>query len=198
MGSNTLSHDASSNVVSTPTTGRRTYSRLLGTTAIAVCACAAAAVAPAAAQVDVIVVTAEKRSESAQDVGIALTAISGDTLRENGITEPRDLFQRIPNVSVASNSSAGQLQISVRGVNYLTFSPVGVQPVLIFQDEVVMGSPASSGLFIFDAERIEVLRGPQNTLYGRNTTGGAVNFISRKPEIGGDYNGYADFTLWAF
>jgi len=198
MGSNTLNHNAIANAVSTPTTGRRPYSRLLGSTAIALCAFAGAAIAPATAQVDVIVVTAEKRAESAQDVGVALTAISGDQLRENAITEARDLFQRIPNVSIASNSSAGQLQISIRGINYLTFSPVGVQPVLIFQDEVVMGSPASSGLFIFDAERIEVLRGPQNTLYGRNTTGGAVNFISRRPEIGGDYNGYADFTYGRF
>jgi iron complex outermembrane recepter protein len=123
------------------------------------------------AQIEEIIVTAQKRAESAQDVGIALTAFSGDDLQDNAITQARDMFQRIPNVSIASNSTAGQLQISIRGINYLTFSPVGVQPVLIFQDEVVMGSPASSGLFIFDVERVEVLRGPQNTLYGRNTTG---------------------------
>ena len=60
------------------------------------------------------------------------------------------------------------------------FSPISVQPVLIYQDEVVLNSPQASGLFIFDLERIEVLRGPQNTLYGRNTTGGAVNFIEAR------------------
>jgi iron complex outermembrane recepter protein len=150
------------------------------------------------AQIEEIIVTAQKRAESAQDVGIALTAFSGDDLQDNAITQARDMFQRIPNVSIASNSTAGQLQISIRGINYLTFSPVGVQPVLIFQDEVVMGSPASSGLFIFDVERVEVLRGPQNTLYGRNTTGGAVNFISRRPEIGGEFNGYFDLTAGRF
>ena len=66
---------------------------------------------------------------------------------------------------------------------------------MIYQDEVVLNSPQASGLFIFDLERIEVLRGPQNTLYGRNTTGGAVNFIAKKPEIGGENNGYAEITV---
>ena len=179
-------------------TTRRIATRLKSASALAAGFVAVGLLAPAFAQVEEIVVTAEKRSESSQDVGVALTAFSGDSLRENAITEPRDLFQRIPNVSISSNSTAGQLQISIRGINYLTFSPVGVQPILIFQDEVVMGSPAASGLFIFDAERVEVLRGPQNTLYGRNTTGGAVNFISKRPEVGGEMNGYFDFTYGRF
>ena len=80
-------------------------------------------------------------------------------------------------------------------MNFLSFSPISVQPVLIYQDEVVLNSPQASGLFIFDLERIEVLRGPQNTLYGRNTTGGAVNFIAKKPEIGGENNGYAEINV---
>ncbi|MCG8443431.1 MAG: TonB-dependent receptor [Caulobacterales bacterium] len=181
----------------TRTTTHRAVSALLASTALAAVA-AGAGLHVALAQVEQIVVTAEKRAETAQDVGIALTAVSGEDLRDNAITEPRDLFQRMPNVSIASNATAGQLQLSIRGINYLTFSPVGVQPVLIFNDEVVMGSPAASGLFVFDAERVEVLRGPQNTLYGRNTTGGAVNFVSRKPEIGGEFNGYADFTYGRF
>ena len=146
------------------------------------------------AQVDEIVVSAEKREESVQDVGIAISAVSGEKLREQKIFEPRDLFQRFPNVAVASNGTAGQLQFSIRGINFLSFSPISVQPVLVFQDDVVLNSPQAAGLFIFDLERVEVLRGPQNTLYGRNTTGGAVNFITRKPEIGGELNGYLDVS----
>lgn len=145
-----------------------------------------------------VVVTAEKRAESIQDVGIAISAVSGEELLETKTVEPRDLFSGMPNVSVASNATAGQLQFSIRGVNFLSFSPISVQPVLVFQDEVVLNSPQGAGLFIFDLERVEVLRGPQNTLYGRNTTGGAVNFVTRKPDIGGDANGYFNVSLGNF
>tara|TARA_R110002074_G_scaffold28352_1_gene81666 strand:+ start:5459 stop:7444 length:1986 start_codon:yes stop_codon:yes gene_type:complete len=69
---------------------------------------------------------------------------------------------------------------------------------MVFQDEVAQSSPQTAGLFIFDNERIEVLRGPQNTLYGRNTTGGAVNFISIKPEVGVGTTGRADVTIGSY
>ena len=85
-----------------------------------------------------IIVTANKRAQNIQDVPLAITALTGDTLRENNIVEARDLFQRIPNISVASNASAGQLQLSIRGINFLSFSPISVQPVLTFVDDVVI------------------------------------------------------------
>jgi iron complex outermembrane receptor protein len=145
-----------------------------------------------------IIVTANKRAQNIQDVPLAITALTGDTLRDNNIVEARDLFQRIPNISVASNASAGQLQLSIRGINFLSFSPISVQPVLTFVDDVVINSPQSSGLYAFDLDRVEVLRGPQNTLYGRNTTGGAVNFVTRKPRIGEEANGYIDVSYGRF
>jgi iron complex outermembrane receptor protein len=148
----------------------------------------------ALAQIEEIIVTAQKRAESVQDIGVAVSAMSGDDMRANNLVEPRDLFTKMPNVALQTNNSAGQLQLGIRGVSFATFSPIGVQPVMVFQDEVVLNSPAVAGLFIFDAERVEVLRGPQNTLYGRNTTGGAVNFISSKPEIGGGTKGYVDLS----
>ena len=151
--------------------------------------------AQAQAQIEEITVTASKREESLQDVGIAVSAFSGEDIRAENMVTPRDLFQRIPNVAVQSTSTAGQLQLASRGIRFATFSPIGVQPVLVFQDEVALSSPATAGLFIFDSERIEVLRGPQNALYGRNTTGGAVNFISRKPQIGAGTHGYADLSV---
>jgi iron complex outermembrane receptor protein len=145
-----------------------------------------------------IIVTANKRAQNIQDVPLAITALTGDTLRERNIVEARDLFQRIPNISVASNASAGQLQLSIRGINFLSFSPISVQPVLTFVDDVVINSPQSSGLYAFDLDRVEVLRGPQNTLYGRNTTGGAVNFVTRKPRIDEEANGYVDVSYGRF
>jgi iron complex outermembrane recepter protein len=78
------------------------------------------------AQIEEILVTAEKRSESLQDVAIAVTAIQGEDLRSGNVYEPRDLFQRMPNVSLQSNSSAGQLQLGIRGISFATFSPIGV------------------------------------------------------------------------
>ncbi len=150
---------------------------------------------PASDQVEVIIVTSQKREQMLKDVPVAVTAMTGAAIRENNITDPRDLFHGIPNVAVKSTAAAGQVQLSFRGVSYSTFSPVGVQPVMVYQDEVAQSSPQTAGLFIFDNERIEVVRGPQNTLYGRNSTGGAVNYISKRPRIGAGTNGYADLTL---
>ena len=147
------------------------------------------------AQIEEVVVTATKREQSLQDVGVAVTAFSGEELRDRNIVRPQELFNEVPNVSVQTNSVAGQMLVSMRGLSFATFSPIGVQPVIVFQDEIPHSSPATAGLFIFDLERVEVLRGPQNILYGRNTTGGAVNFIARKPEIGGGTLGFADLSI---
>ncbi len=165
---------------------------------VLVVATAVAVSQQAAAQLEEVLVTATKRQESLQDVGVAVSAFSADTIRDEGIVAPRDLFNRVPNVQLQTNSANGQMQLSIRGISFPTFSPIGVQPVVMFQDEIAMTSPQTAGLFIFDMERIEVLRGPQNTLYGRNTTGGAVNFISVKPEVGGEVSGFADLTVGNF
>ena len=150
---------------------------------------------PAHAQLEEVVVTAQKRQESLKDVAVAVTALSGAELREKSVVDPRGLFDGVPNVTFQQTAAAGQVQLSFRGISYSTFSPVGVQPVMVYQDEVAQSSPQTSGLFIFDNERIEIVRGPQNTLYGRNSTGGAVNFISRRPRAGDGTNGYADATI---
>ncbi|MEO1081725.1 MAG: TonB-dependent receptor [Pseudomonadota bacterium] len=164
----------------------------------AVLAVAAATSQYASAQLEEVLVTATKRQESLQDVGVAVSAFSSEAIRDEGIVAPRDLFNRVPNVQLQTNSANGQMQLSIRGISFPTFSPIGVQPVVMFQDEIAMTSPQTAGMYIFDLERIEVLRGPQNTLYGRNTTGGAVNFISVRPEVGGETNGFADLTVGNF
>ena len=131
-----------------------------------------------------VVVTAQKRTEALQDIGAAVTALTADELSRLRVREGRDLFERLANVSLMGNVTEAQLQVNMRGIGFPNFSPIAVQPVGLFADEVNWNSPNVAGLFIYDLERVEVVRGPQNTLYGRNTTAGAVNFITRKPVVG--------------
>jgi iron complex outermembrane receptor protein len=113
-----------------------------------------------------VVVTAQKRSEDLQDVGAAVSALTSDEMARLRVREGRDLFERLPNVSLMSNGTETQLQVNMRGIGYPSFSPIAVQPVGLFADEVNWNSPNIAGLFLFDLERVEVVRGPQNTLYG--------------------------------
>ncbi|MDY0068130.1 MAG: TonB-dependent receptor [Steroidobacteraceae bacterium] len=134
-----------------------------------------------------IVVTAQKRSEDIQKVPIALTVISGDQLGEQGIRRAEDLSMGVPNLQVSQPLGQGLPVFSLRGVSMSDFSLSQNGPIAIYYDEVYKGNWAIMGLGFFDLERLEVLKGPQGTLYGKNTTGGAINFIARKPsfETGG-------------
>lgn len=136
-----------------------------------------------------VVVTAQKRSESVQDVPIAINALTGDSLDEMGVTDINDITGLYPNLSVTENSQV-VAQYRVRGVGTESFHSNAVSAVGLYYDEVSLNTPFSGALGVYDLERVEVLRGPQNTLFGRNTTGGAVNFISRKPQVGEEVNGY--------
>jgi iron complex outermembrane recepter protein len=139
-----------------------------------------------------IVVTAQRRAESAQSTPIAITAIGGDTLASKGVFEAADLTQAVPNLQIAAPFGKAQPNFALRGIsianeyNANTASPIGV-----YIDDAYMSSRNSHGIQLYDLERVEVLRGPQGTLYGRNTTAGAINFITRRPEL--DKNGgYAE------
>ncbi|MEM7689529.1 MAG: TonB-dependent receptor [Pseudomonadota bacterium] len=135
---------------------------------------------------NVIVVTATKRSEDLQKVPIAISAITGDQLAERGITDTSDLMGALPNLQVTSAYSETQPNFSLRGIGVANeFSAATASPVGVYVDEVYQSFRASHGQQLYDLERVEVLRGPQGTLFGRNTTGGAVNFITRKPELEG-------------
>ncbi len=137
-----------------------------------------------------IVVTATKRTEDLQKVPIAISAISGDELTARGITDTSDLMGTLPNLQVTSAYSETQPNFSLRGIGVANeFSAATASPVGVYVDEVYQSFRASHGQQLYDLERVEVLRGPQGTLFGRNTTGGAINFITRKPELSGS-NGY--------
>jgi iron complex outermembrane recepter protein len=128
-----------------------------------------------------IVVTAQRRSQNIQDVPIQIVAISGNAITEAGIRDPRDLTLLVPNLAFQSGSQATSASIFIRGVGISDFNANVTGAVGVYVDDVFIGANSGKLFNIFDSDGIEVLKGPQGTLYGRNTTAGAVRFSSRKP-----------------
>jgi iron complex outermembrane receptor protein len=126
-----------------------------------------------------IVVTAQKRQQSGQDVGIALSVVSADALAQRNVTSVTDLTGLVPNVQ--ANYGVGQVAFNVRGIGTNEFSANFDSPVALNVDEVYLSKNFMSGLLLFDIDRVEALKGPQGTLFGRNATGGTVNFFTRGP-----------------
>ncbi len=135
-----------------------------------------------------VVVTAQKRSENVQDVPISIQAFSGDALKSMGVEQAAGFADISPNVSLNTRNATSP-SFNIRGVGTTDFFGNAPGSVGLYVDEVTLSAPAWSGLALYDVEHVEVLRGPQNTLFGRNTTGGAINVISRKPSLSGDYDG---------
>jgi iron complex outermembrane receptor protein len=136
-----------------------------------------------------IVVTAQKRSERLQDVPIAVSAIGGDALEKQRIKSADELAGKIVNLQLTSTVGDNTPIFALRGVSMSDFSLNQASPVATYYDEVYKGNFAFLGVAMYDLERVEVLRGPQGTLYGKNTTGGAVNLISRNAKLG-ETSGY--------
>jgi len=129
-----------------------------------------------------MVVTAQKRSENIQEVPISIQAFTGRDLQNLGIKSSVDLGAVTPNVDIALVAGPGnQPIITIRGIGLNDYDTNNAGPNGVYVDEVYLSSPASQSFNTFDLDRVEVLKGPQGTLYGRNTSGGAINFITRKP-----------------
>lgn len=137
-----------------------------------------------------IVVTAQKRREKIQDVGISITALSGQTIKNLNLTNMQQISQQVPNLQVSAWTPAFTT-FNLRGISQNNFQDNLEAPVAVYQDEVYVGSMNALGLPIFDVARIEVLRGPQGTLFGRNATGGLIQFISNTADET-RLNGYAE------
>ena len=144
----------------------------------------------AVAQLEEVVVTAQKRTESMQDVPVAVSAIGGNDIETLGWDNPLDVAAQVPNMQVSAPFGDVQPLFAIRGVSMVDYSPSQSSPIGLYADEAYIGAPFLHGMAMFDLERIEVLRGPQGTLYGKNTTGGAINLITRTPEIDTETNGW--------
>ena len=149
--------------------------------------------------IEEVVVTAQRRSENLQDVPISITALTGDDIDTYRFRDPGDLAAQTPNMSVQTVQGAGTPVFSLRGVSMHDWSFNQAGPVAPYIDEVYKGNPSLLAVPFFDLERVEVMRGPQGTLYGKNTTGGAINFITRKPVM--ENEGYltagaGDYSLY--
>lgn len=143
-----------------------------------------------------VVVTAERREASSQDVPIAITAIDGDQLSRQRIQEARDLATFVPNIRIESPGGRGDPRVNLRGIGTQNFNPDAAQTFGFYQDEVYLNTSIILSEPYYDIERLEVLRGPQGTLYGKNTTGGALNIITRRPTQ--DFEGYGRLTYGRF
>ena len=138
------------------------------------------AVADSSNEVQEIVVTANKREQSLNDVGLTVSALSSDMLKDRNITSLEDLTRAVPSFSY-SETPGGIPALSLRGVGYNETSLAAYPTVSLYLDEVPFPFPVLSKHANFDLERVEVLKGPQGTLFGQNATAGAVNFIAAKP-----------------
>lgn len=128
-----------------------------------------------------IVVTAQKKSERLQDVPIAVSAFSQESLTSSGVREAQDLRTQVPNLSF-SRTTTNTTNISIRGIGSTLVNVSADGGVGVHQNNAPLAATRITDADIYDVERVEVLRGPQGTLYGRNATGGVINFITRKPE----------------
>jgi iron complex outermembrane receptor protein len=131
-------------------------------------------------QLDEIIVTAQKRLQSINSVGMAITAVTDAQLKEENIRSVGDLTKVEPSF-VASHNLWGGPVYTIRGIGYNDFSLAASPTVSVYQDEVPYAYPALTKGATLDSERVEILKGPQGTLYGQNATGGAVNYIAAKP-----------------
>lgn len=127
-----------------------------------------------------VVVTAQKRSESAQDVGMSISAMSGEDLKANGVSDPNDLGKVVSGF-VYTKTPRGTPVFALRGIGFDDSSLGSASTVATYLDEVPMAYPVMSRFTMFDLAQVEVLKGPQGILFGQNSTGGAVNFIAAKP-----------------
>ncbi|MDB5445264.1 MAG: hypothetical protein JWQ97_581 [Phenylobacterium sp.] len=159
-------------------------------------ALAQTAAAPGAAAenstIEEVVVTARKREESLQNIPVAVSAISGENLARQGIRQVGDLTRSVPSLNIQSNvSQTGTgIVVALRGQQASDVLLSQSQPVGLYEDSVNIPHPVGANIAFFDLQRVEVLKGPQGTLYGRNTTGGAINILTR----GADYSGYHGFV----
>lgn len=171
-----------------------TRSILAASAAVQVLLLATAAQAQSNVEIQEVVVTAERREETAQRTPLAITALSAEQLDTQGVRTVTDLTTVAPGVQIGS--VGGSVEIAVRGIGSTNNTEVGDPAIAFNVDGIYMARPRSAAGLFFDLDRVEVLRGPQGTLYGRNATAGSLNVITRKPTS--EYEGAAQVELGNF
>ena len=149
-----------------------------------------------AAVIEEVVVTAQKREQNVQDVGIAISAVTGEQMRQLGYTNAQQVTALAPGVHTVQPNGEANYAIAMRGVAANDFTTNVESPVAIYLDEVYISQMSGSGFMLFDMERVELLRGPQGTLYGRNATGGLAHFVTVKPSR--EVDGYGQLTVGSY
>ncbi|CAI8898845.1 MULTISPECIES: TonB-dependent receptor [unclassified Pseudomonas] len=137
-----------------------------------------------------VTVTAQHKEETLQEIPVAVSAIQGTSITADGVRSMGDITTFVPNASAKNPDGDGRPRWYIRGLGTGDTGAATVYPVGIYSDDVYLNAPIAGGGPLYDLERIEILRGPQGTLYGKNTTAGAVNIISQKPSLDAQTNGY--------
>jgi iron complex outermembrane receptor protein len=155
---------------------------LLASTVLGGISSAVAQDGEASSSLDVITITAQKREQSVQDVGMTVSVLGGQDMRDQGIDNVSDMAASLPNVSMFDVSGGGLPVVIIRGVGLQDFRANNTPTAAFYVDEVYQASVAAAAATMFDLDHVEVLRGPQGGLYGRNTTAGAIQVISAQPD----------------
>ena len=154
----------------------------------------------ASAQLEEVVVTAQKRQQRLQDVGISVSALSAEQLRDLNIKNTTAITQQVPGMQISTWSPTITI-FSLRGISQNNFQDNLEAPIAVYMDGAYVASMNAINTQLFDMERVEVLRGPQGTLFGRNATGGLIHFVTRKatdPELNGYIEaGAAEFSTYS-
>lgn len=146
-----------------------------------------------AAVLEEVVVTAQKREQSVQDVGISVSAFTGEQLQALGYTNAQQVTALAAGVSTVQPNGEANYSIAIRGSASSDFTSNNESPVAVYVDDVYISQMSGAGFMLFDMERVEILRGPQGTLFGRNATGGLAHYITVKPTQ--EFGGYGQFTV---
>ncbi|MDA9368122.1 TonB-dependent receptor [Flavobacteriaceae bacterium] len=150
------------------------------------------AVGSQASVLEEIVITAQKREQNLQDVGVSVTAYSGDQLKALGVTNTIDITEQIAGLQMTS-FSPNLVTFNIRGVSQNNFTDNNEAPVAVYIDDAYVASMNAISGQLFDIDRVEVLRGPQGTLFGRNATGGVIHYVTNGADDE-EFNGYVEGT----
>lgn len=146
--------------------------------------------------IEEIVITAQKRDQNASDVGIAVTAFSGVQMKALGLEDSTELIAFTPGVSLAGDIGGQRAIFNIRGVVQNDYADLAEAPVAVYVDGGYLASTQAQTFGLFDIARVEILKGPQGTLFGRNATGGLVNTITARPTE--QTSGYVEMTGASF